>query len=272
MVKNIDSSGLKSVASEYDLFFIDLWGVIHNGILLFESSINVLKELEKKHKEFVLLTNAPRPNLNVVEFLLKIGMDKKFSLKTYTSGEAALEYLSLNFSEKKFFHLGPERDFDLFNDFKKNKSKDIIEAEYILCTGLFEKNENDLIFYKKLLKNHISKIMICTNPDLIVDRGEKREFCAGSLAKIFEEIGGKVQYFGKPYPNVYNQATNLKNKKVLCIGDNLNTDIKGANSLNFDSLLITNGIHKEEIKKSNIENIFEKYNVKANYSQTNLKW
>ena len=96
--------------------------------------------------------------------------------------------------------------------------------------------------------------MICTNPDLIVDRGDKREYCAGSIAKSFEEIDGKVIYFGKPYPPVYEIAADVNNKKILCIGDNLNTDIKGANIQNFDSLLITGGIHKQEISK--IKNFF----------------
>jgi len=112
---------------------------------------------------------------------------------------------------------------------------------------------------------------VCTNPDLIVDRGDVREFCAGSVAKIFEEIGGKVIYFGKPYPLVYNLSTNTKNKKILCIGDNLNTDIKGANIQNFDSMLISSGIHKKEIDK-NIEKVQLKYNVKINYYQSLLKW
>ena len=114
--------------------------------------------------------------------------------------------------------------------------------------------------------------MICTNPDLIVDRGEIREYCAGSVAKIFEEIGGNVEYFGKPYSNVYNLAAKIENKKVLCIGDNLNTDIRGANLQKFSSLLISNGIHRNEIKKDNIKNLFDKYNVEVDFIQSELKW
>ena len=101
-----------------------------------------------------------------------------------------------------------------------------------------------LTFIKVYLKNILKKKMICTNPDLIVDRGNKREFCAGSVAMVFEKIGGEVIYFGKPYPEVYNQSIDNKNKKILSIGDNLNTDIKGANLLNYDSLIISNGVHK----------------------------
>ena len=114
--------------------------------------------------------------------------------------------------------------------------------------------------------------MICTNPDLIVDRGNKREFCAGSVAMIFEKMGGEVIYFGKPYPEVYNQSINNKNKKVLCIGDNLNTDIKGANNQNFASLLITNGIHRDEVKNENFEKVMKKYNTKVDYTLSKLKW
>ena len=114
--------------------------------------------------------------------------------------------------------------------------------------------------------------MICTNPDLIVDRGDKRELCAGSVALVFEEMGGEVIYFGKPYPEVYNQSINNKKKKVLSIGDNLNTDIKGANLLNYDSLLISNGVHKNEIKKEGIDIVSKRYEVIVNFIQSELKW
>jgi len=114
--------------------------------------------------------------------------------------------------------------------------------------------------------------MICTNPDLIVDRGKKREYCAGSVAVSFEEIKGKVIYFGKPHSPVYNLSTNVKNKKVICIGDNLNTDIKGANIQKFDSLLITNGIHRQEIIETELNQVLKKYEVNVNYTQKILKW
>ena len=272
MTKNLDSLGLKSAADQYDLFFIDLWGVIHNGIKIYQESIEVLEKLSEKNKEFVLLTNAPRPNNNVMDFLNRMGLAKKFYLKVYTSGEAALNYLHLNYKNKKFFHVGPPRDFGLFDNFKNNKIQIIEEADYLLCTGLFDEHDKELSYYKTLLKKEVEKIMICTNPDLIVDRGKKREFCAGSVAKVFEELGGKVEYFGKPFPKVYNQAANIENKKVLCIGDNLKTDILGANKQNFDCLLVTNGIHREEIKNENFKKTIKKYNARVEYIQSKLKW
>ena len=141
-----------------------------------------------------------------------------------------------------------------------------------MCTGLFEEQSEDLNYYKELLKEHINKKMICTNPDLVVDKGDKRELCAGSVAAVFDKMGGKVTYFGKPFPEVYNQSIDNKEKKVLSIGDNLNTDIKGANILNYDSLLISSGVHKDEIKKEGIDVVSKKYEVIVNFIQSELKW
>jgi HAD superfamily hydrolase (TIGR01459 family) len=272
MTKNLDNDGLRSIVNNYDIFYIDLWGVIHNGITLHKKAIETLKEINRAKKNYVLLTNAPRPNDTVKKFLEKMGMEKEFREQVYSSGEAALNYLKKNYLLEKFYHIGPSRDFDLFLEFKKNKIDDINKSSYLLCTGLFEDQGEDLRYYKKLFENHLNKKMICTNPDLIVDRGDKRELCAGSVAFVFAKMGGSVIYFGKPFPEVYNQSINNKNKKALSIGDNLNTDIKGANLLNFDSLIISNGIHKDEIKKEGIETVSKKYEVIVNFIQTELKW
>ena len=272
MTKNLDLHGLNSIADNYDLFYIDLWGVVHNGINIHEKSIIVLNELLKRDKSFVLLTNAPRPNKTVRNFLEKMGMAREIRDHVFTSGEAALNYLKKNFFSDKFYHIGPPRDFDLFKRFEQNKVSNINQADYFICTGLFEDHETKLEYYEDLLEKFSNKKFVCTNPDLIVDRGDVREFCAGSVAKIFEKIGGKVIYFGKPYPPVYNLSANINDKNVLCIGDNMNTDIKGANIQNFDNLLITSGIHKEELNNFNINKLEKKYGVKINYTQSKLKW
>jgi len=272
MAKNLDIEGLKSIVNEYDLFFIDIWGVIHNGIKLHEKAIKTLIEIEKAKKEYVLLTNAPRPNNTVKIFLAKMGMTKNIQEKVYTSGEAALSYLKKNHLNEIFYHIGPPRDFDLFIDFKKKKIENIKNCSYFLCTGLFDNCDEDLSYYKNLLKEFVSKKMICTNPDLIVDRGNKRELCAGSVATVFEKMGGEVIYFGKPFPEVYKQSAKNNNRKILCIGDNLNTDIKGANLLNYHSLLISNGIHKKEIQSEGIDKISKKYEVIVNFIQKELNW
>ena len=272
MTKNLDNDGLKSIVANYDIFYIDLWGVIHNGITLYKNAIQVLEEISKAKKSYVLLTNAPRPNSTVKKFLEKMGMHEKIREKVYSSGEAALSYLKKNHLSEIFYHVGPPRDFDLFVEFENNKGKKINESSYLLCTGLFEGHDEDLNYYKELFKDHVDKKMICTNPDLIVDRGNKRELCAGSVALVFEKMEGEVIYFGKPFPEVYNQSIDNKNKKILSIGDNLNTDIKGANLLNFDSLLISNGVHKDEIEKEGIEKVSKKYEAIVNFIQSELKW
>ena len=272
MTKNLDKDGLRSIVDDYQLFYVDLWGVVHNGVFLHQEAIKVLNEITNKKKDYILLTNAPRPNHVVKSFLEKLGMEKEIREHVFTSGEAALNYLKKNLSTKTFFHIGPPRDFDLFKDFHKNKLESIETCDYILCTGLFDDHDEDLKYYKDLLEKNLEKKMICTNPDLIVDRGNKRELCAGSVAMVYEKMGGEIVYFGKPYPEVYSQSINNKNKKILSIGDNLNTDIKGANLLNFASLIISNGIHKNEIKENGIEKTSKSYEAICNYIQSELKW
>tara|TARA_B100000035_G_scaffold144346_1_gene122921 strand:+ start:61 stop:870 length:810 start_codon:yes stop_codon:yes gene_type:complete len=269
MTLNLDEIGLKSIINDFDLLFIDIWGVLHNGINLFNDSVYALDQIEKLNKDYVLLTNAPRPNSTVIKFLKKMGLDQSKCDKVFTSGQAALKYLNSDFKKLKFYHIGPPRDFDLFKLFEEYKVDNIEDCDFLLCTGLFEDFEKDLKFYENLFKNKVDKKLICTNPDLVVDRGEIREFCAGSVAKVFERLGGKVEYFGKPYPLVYNQAATINNKKVLCIGDNLNTDIKGANIQNFKSLFILNGIHNNE---NNLNKLLSDYKVHADYVQSSLKW
>ena len=272
MTKNLDNEGLQAIAENYELFYIDLWGVVHNGIKLHEKAIFVLKELSKLNKKFILLTNAPRPNEAVKIFLKKMGMDNELRDHVFTSGEASLNYLKQFHNHDKFFHIGPPRDFDLFKDFKNNQSIDLNDSQYLLCSGLFDEHDEDLKYYKDLLEKHINKKMVCTNPDLIVDRGNVKEYCAGAVAEIFESLGGKVVYFGKPHEEVYNICLK-KDEKTLVIGDNLKTDIKGANNLNLDSLFITSGVHRAEYKDENeLESLLIKYKVNTKYFQKNLTW
>ena len=137
MTKNLDIEGLSSIVNNYDLFYIDLWGVVHNGITLHDQAIAVLKKLLEMNKNFVLLTNAPRPNQTVRTFLEKMGMEEEIRNHVFTSGEAAMNYLRKFYLLEKFFHIGPPRDFDLFNDFENNQSKELDNCQYLLCTGLF---------------------------------------------------------------------------------------------------------------------------------------
>ena len=265
--------GVSEIQSKYQCFFIDLWGVVHNGIELYSGAMEVLENLNKLRKRFVLMSNAPRPTKSVQKYLLNLKMKEIFINNVFTSGEAALEILKKGVYGNKFYHLGPERDKDLLEGFEVNKVS-LEKCEFILCTGLFDNEKNSLEYYKILLKNFKKIKMVCTNPDLIVHRGSQVEYCAGSVAKVFEQIGGSVIYVGKPYPEIYNFCKR-EDEIVLVIGDNIHTDIKGANNMNFDSLFITQGIHKEEFDKCSVENydqILKKYEVDTNYYQKILTW
>jgi HAD superfamily hydrolase (TIGR01459 family) len=266
-------NGLDQIQSKYDAFFIDLWGVIHNGIQLYPDAINVLENLSKLKKRYILMSNAPRPSKNVEKFLLKLKMDKRLIKNIFTSGEAALKSLQKNSYGIFFYHLGPKRDNSIYEAFKKNK-RNLDDADFILCTGFLDNAGESLTYYKDLLKNYNHLKMICTNPDLIVHRGKKKEYCAGKLAEVFKNLGGKVIYFGKPYPEIYNFCIK-RNENVLVIGDNIKTDIKGANNMGLDSLLIKQGIHRDEflnLKSKDCDKVLDKYKVKTNYYQENLSW
>jgi len=265
--------GLRQIQSKYDAFFIDLWGVIHNGVNLYPEAIDVLENLNKLNKRFVLISNAPRPSKSVERYLINLKMDKVFLKNLFTSGEAALQTLKNNVYGKKFYHLGPKKDIDLIRGLEKNQTT-LNKCDFILCTGLFENEKNSLNYYENLLKKFTKVKMLCTNPDLIVHRGSNTEYCAGSIASVFEKLGGIVVYFGKPYPEIYNFCIK-KNENILAIGDNIRTDIRGANRMKFDSLFITGGIHKKEFLNLSVKNydkILDKYKTEANYYQEKLNW
>ena len=262
---------LSDIYKNYDTFVIDLWGVVHNGMVLNPKAIEAIEQLEKNSKKIVFLSNAPRPSSKVINFLLKMNMNKKYLSNVMTSGEAAMHAINKNQFGKNFFHLGPPRDTSVFEKVKDNQV-DLENCDFILCTGLFDDHEDDLEYYRNYLKRHTSKKLVCTNPDLTVHRGSVEELCAGSVAKVFEQLGGEVVYFGKPYKEVYKLCFNSKDK-VLAIGDNLRTDIKGANNLNIDCLFISEGVHRNEYEDiSKLDLLFKKYKVKANFFQKEFKW
>ncbi len=262
---------LSDIFKNYDTFVIDLWGVVHNGMILNPKAIEAIEQLANNSKKIIFLSNAPRPSSKVINFLLKMNMNKKYLSNVMTSGEAAMYAINKNQFGKSFYHLGPPRDTSVFEKVKENQV-DIKSCDFILCTGLFDDHEDDLEYYRNFLKKYTSKKLVCTNPDLTVHRGNVEELCAGSVAKVFEKLGGEVVYFGKPYKEVYKLCFN-SNDKVLAIGDNLRTDIKGANNLNIDCVFITDGVHRDEYEDiSELDSLLQKYKVKANFFQKELKW
>jgi len=262
---------ISEIYKNYDTFVIDLWGVMHDGIKLNSKAIEAVDHLNNNDKKIVFLSNAPRPSSKVINFLLKMNMDQKYLTNVMTSGEAAMYAINQNKFGKSFFHLGPPRDTSVFEKVKDHKT-DIEESDFILCTGLFDDQNDNLDYYKDFLVNYVSKKLVCTNPDLTVHRGNIEELCAGSVAKVFEDLGGEVVYFGKPYKEIYKMCFD-SSEKVLAIGDNLRTDIKGANNLNIDCLFISNGVHRNEFKNiSELNALLNKFKVKANFIQKELKW
>ena len=262
------------ISNSYDVYFIDLWGVIHNGLYLFKNAIAVLDKLKKNKKRVILISNAPRLNKTVKQFLIELNFDLKLIDLLITSGDITKNYILKN-QNKIFYHLGPDKDMDLFEDMN-NISLNVNESNEIICTGLVDEIGNDISDYEHLFNSWISKdkTLICANPDEVVSRGNIIEFCAGSLAKYYKKLGGKVIYFGKPYEEIYKFAKldiekkigqTIEKSKILAVGDNLKTDIYGAQNFNIDSLLILNGIYKDFFRDNNLN--FDKL-LKSNETES----
>jgi HAD superfamily hydrolase (TIGR01459 family) len=280
--------GISEISDKFDVYFVDLWGVMHNGVQCYPSAIEVLEKLKEQNKKIVLISNAPRPSAVVKIFLETIGLQSSCYDFLVTSGDITREYISLNPRKKNFYHLGPTRDIDLFKDLNVAlTSKE--ECDEIICTGLVSDEEETLQDYKILLDFFLNKKipLICANPDEVVARGKKIVFCAGALANQYKQEGGVVRYFGKPYSDIYSFALkkvrahkDFKDKKeinTLVIGDNIKTDIKGANLFNLDSVLILNGIYKDFFRDDtvNFDQLKDSVNlkdVKINYFQEELAW
>tara|TARA_B100000963_G_scaffold89425_1_gene76974 strand:- start:469 stop:1335 length:867 start_codon:yes stop_codon:yes gene_type:complete len=276
----------KNISNMYDVYFIDLWGVIHNGIHLFKNAIIVLNELRKLKKKIILISNAPRSNTTVKQFLKKLNFDLNLVDILVTSGDVTKNYIQKN-KNKIFYHLGPAKDDDLFEGVT-NINSNINESDEIICTGLVDEIGSNISDYQTYFESWIAKekIFICANPDEVVSRGSQIEFCAGSLAKYYKKLGGKVIYFGKPYEQIYKFAKLsietkighvIEKKRILAVGDNLKTDIYGAQNFNIDSLLILNGIYKDFFRENHLNfdkllksNEMESLNI--NKFQQDLNW
>ena len=276
----------QNIASIYDVYFIDLWGVIHNGVKLFGNAIEVLNNLKVKNKKVILISNAPRTNKSVKKFLMKLNFDLRLIDFLVTSGDVTKKYIQDN-QNKKFFHLGPPKDNDLF-DGVKNLVDQSKHTDEIVCTGLIDEIGQNISDYQRLFENWIDKkkVFVCANPDEVVSRGDQIEFCAGALAKYYKKLGGEVKYFGKPHDAIYDFAYNqiqdqfdrvVDKNRILAVGDNLKTDICGAQNFGIHSILILNGIYKDFFRDNNLN--FDKLlisneveSLKIGKFQKELKW
>ena len=252
-IKEIEK--LSEIYSKYDCFFIDLWGVIHNGVNIFKNVKETLNFL-KKNKDVFFLTNAPRRSHVIKDQLLNFGIESFLYNDVISSGEITWQRLKEK-KELNCFLIGPPRDYHLIEGLNLNIVKDPKSVDIIINTGPWGDNDvldNYIPVLNQLIKS--DPIMICSNPDKTVIRGEKFMICAGLLAEYYQKIGGKVEYYGKPHSEIYEFTyLKIKNKtsQILVIGDSLENDIKGANLQNIDSLLITSGIHREVNNDSGVD-------------------
>jgi HAD superfamily hydrolase (TIGR01459 family) len=251
-------SSFSEISSRYDAAFVDLWGCLHNGYEPFAAAVATLEQFRDRGGKIILLTNSPRPRPSVIRQLDKIGVARDLYHDVAASGDASQFSLAAGDVGSKVYHLGPDRDLGFFADLPADilKGREITrvpldQAEGIVCTGLFDDDYETPDDYRATFlyaKNKGLKLL-CTNPDLIVDKGERRIFCAGSLAQAYEEMGGTSLYFGKPWPAIYDLArrrlaeiADVQDQRIICIGDGIRTDIRGAIAEDLDSLFITGGL------------------------------
>ncbi len=279
MSKASEIKNLSEIIDDYDCFIIDLWGVIHNGIKIFPGVLNVLERMKILNKDVFFMTNAPRRSFVIEEQLSCFGLSNELYNSVISSGEITWQFLSRK--KYKFCYLiGPERDYHLIDGLNYEVTKDYSKVEIVVNTGPWGDNDN-LNNYKTTLQNlaRFNPIMICSNPDKHVIRGDKFMICAGLLAEYYELVGGKVIYYGKPFSEIYNycfkKIQKRNNKKILIIGDSLENDIRGAINQNLDSLLVTDGIHREvnndsSIDKEKLNDLIRKKKINPSYYMRSL--
>ncbi len=264
---------LSEIYENYDCFFVDLWGVIHNGVHLFENVVDTLTSLKKKEKKIFFLTNAPRRSQVIKHQLSEFGLSEHLYEEVISSGEITWQKMKEK-SDLNCFLIGPPRDFHLIEGLNLNVVTEKKNVDIIINTGPWGDNDK-LDNYKPLLNELVkyNPLMICSNPDKTVVRGENFMICAGLLAEYYQKIGGKVEYYGKPFDEIYDFTfSKIKNKdsKVLVVGDSLDNDIKGANLQNLDSVLITSGIHRKvnndnNVDKEELNDLIKKKKIYPNY-------
>lgn len=259
MTQIIDS--FSQISDQYDAALVDLWGCLHNGIRPFEEAVAALEAFRDAGKIVHLLTNSPRPASSVYTQLDEIGVPRDLYKGITASGDSSRAALASGAYGKKIHHIGPARDEAFFQgvsteDFYQGIDTERValkDAEGLVCTGLFDDNTETPEDYRALFleaKNRGLK-MLCANPDIQVDRGDRRIYCAGALAQAYNDMGGVAHNFGKPHSPIYILAYQrllavagyeIAPKKIICIGDGINTDIRGAIGEDLDSLFITGGL------------------------------
>lgn len=251
-------SGLSEISGRYDAVLCDIWGVLHNGVASFPPASAALSAFRAKGGAVVLITNAPRPSPPIQRQVLKLGVPPEAFDAVVTSGDVTIGLMERETGDR-VLHIGPARDLSLFDAAAEAGARPRLvaleEADYALCTGLRRDETETPDDYEPELKGMAARglPMICANPDIVIHRGDDLIYCAGALARRYEELGGKVIYAGKPYAPIYDRALMLaerarggriEKRRVLAIGDGMKTDIAGATRAGLDALFVTRGIHR----------------------------
>jgi HAD superfamily hydrolase (TIGR01459 family) len=276
-------SSIAPVSQDREAWLTDVWGVMHNGVEPFAAACDACTRFRLAGGIVVLLSNAPRPAASVAEQLDRIGVPRFAWDAIVTSGDASRALVGV-YSGRNVFHLGPERDLLLYDDLGVTLSP-AEAADAISCTGLFDDEIETPDDYREMLGAFAARKlpMICVNPDLTVERGTKLVYCAGALAEVYRELGGSVEYAGKPYLPIYamTMATLAKLKgrevekaKVLAIGDGIRTDIKGAAAAEIQSVFIASGVHVTggEIDEATLAALFSELSARPIAAMPALAW
>ena len=262
MTRIIDN--FAAIADQYDVAFVDLWGCMHNGIEAFPEAVTAMQSFRDQGGKVVLVTNSPRPWESVARQIFDMGVPEDCWDAIATSGDSARAAMFRGIVGQKVYFMGESpRDDEFFTPLRVIDNPVTIEtvpldqAEGIVCCGPFDPladiavNRADFLYAKqKGLK------LLCANPDIVVDRGEVREWCAGALAALYTEMGGESLYFGKPHPPIYDLARRRMEKlddlpedpRIIAIGDGVNTDVLGGVQEQIDVLFITGGLAAAETR------------------------
>jgi HAD superfamily hydrolase (TIGR01459 family) len=278
-------NGLSEIAADYDALICDVWGVLHNGKSAHHGAVEALRQFRRAHGPVVLLSNAPRPVSVLEDQFRTIGVPADCYDAIVTSGVATREALAERSQDGvlNILHLGPERDRGVF-DGLPIRCVDLEEASVVLCTGLFDDETETAENYRDLLaamkERHL--LLLCANPDIVVQRGGKLVYCAGAVARLYESMDGACIYYGKPHAPIYEltldtlrEIAGHRPKRPLAVGDGLETDIAGANRMAIDALFIADGIHGEHIPAltpAAMERFFETHQVHAPAVLRALVW
>jgi HAD superfamily hydrolase (TIGR01459 family) len=254
-------NALSDISAQYDALFVDLWGCVHNGVRAFDAANKALIEYRAGGGIVVLVTNSPRPRAQVEQQLADFGVACDAWDSIASSGDSARSALFLGAVGQKIYFIGTDAELPFFEPLKliddpiQISHVPIEEAEGIVCTGLPTADGTpDDVRAPLLYAKQKGLKLLCANPDIIVDRGDKREWCAGAVAQAYTEIGGTSLYFGKPHAPIYDLARrrlsairpNIPDDRILAIGDGITTDIQGAIGEGIDSLFITGGLAAKE--------------------------